>query len=361
MGLLGDIWNGVMDLFGVGTSATQTKMNYDINQKNYDLALKNYEFQKDSYNKTFGLQKDNLQFQKDSYLNNFNYQKNLQQQLFSREDNAIQRRALDMEKAGLSKTLAAGDGAGAGSVVSTSPFTGNFNGSPFTGSSPVQSPVDLISAALSFGKAQAEIRKTNAETENLLKDGAKKDSEVLFTEAQTAYTKARTAVETKNYEMLDLTAEQIKTSNEKTRKDMALIDTQIKSLEQGMDIKDWEFKNLFPQDLLMKMEQVANLRRQGRHTDAQTIWQDIQSDIATQNLMIAEYTAKISAMDYEYQASTGMKPGANQNWIVNLITSFFNSETAEKIIKEIIPGWQSGSKPEHSEETKGKFRDNTPK
>lgn len=345
MGLLGDIWNGVMDLFGVGTSAAQTKMNYDINQKNYNLALQNYD-----------LQKDNLQFQKDSYLNNFNYQKNLQQQLFGREDNAIQRRALDMQNAGLSKTLAAGDGAGAGSVVSTSPFTGTANFS-----APVQSPVDLISAALTFGKAQAEIRKTNAETENLLKDGAKKDSEVLFTEAQTAYTKARTSVETKNYEMLDLTAEQIKTSNEKTRKDMELIDTQIKSLEQGMDIKDWEFKNMYPQDLLMKMEQVANLRRQGRHTDAQTIWQDIQSDIATQNLMVAEYTAKIAAMDYDYQSSTGMKPGANQNWIVNLITSFFNSETADKIIKEIIPGWQSGSKPEHSEETKGKFHDNTPR
>ena len=62
MGLLGDIWNGVMDVLGFGTSAAQTKMNYDINQKNYDLALKNY------------------QFNKDSYLQNFEYQKALQPQ-----------------------------------------------------------------------------------------------------------------------------------------------------------------------------------------------------------------------------------------------------------------------------------------
>lgn len=38
----------------------------------------------------------------------FSYQKGLQEQLFNREDDAVQRRALDLEKAGLSKTLAAG-------------------------------------------------------------------------------------------------------------------------------------------------------------------------------------------------------------------------------------------------------------
>ena len=106
MGWLGNLWNGVMDLFGVGTSATQTAINYDINQKNYDLAKQNYEFQKDSYNKTHQLQKDSFQFQKDSYLNNFEYQKNLQQQIFGREDSAVQRRVADLQKAGLSKTLA---------------------------------------------------------------------------------------------------------------------------------------------------------------------------------------------------------------------------------------------------------------
>lgn len=43
----------------------------------------------------------------------------LQNQIFKREDSAVQRRARDMEAAGLSKTLAAGDGAGAGAVVNT--------------------------------------------------------------------------------------------------------------------------------------------------------------------------------------------------------------------------------------------------
>lgn len=47
------------------------------------------------------------------------YQKRLQERLFAREDNAVQRRAADLEAAGLSKTLAAGSAAPAGGVVGT--------------------------------------------------------------------------------------------------------------------------------------------------------------------------------------------------------------------------------------------------
>lgn len=50
---------------------------------------------------------------------NLEYQKQLQERIFQREDNAVQRRAADMQKAGLSKTLAAGGGAQAGAVVKT--------------------------------------------------------------------------------------------------------------------------------------------------------------------------------------------------------------------------------------------------
>lgn len=50
----------------------------------------------------------------------FDYQKALQQQMFEREDTAVQRRMADLTSAGMNPNLAAGSAASAGSVVSRS-------------------------------------------------------------------------------------------------------------------------------------------------------------------------------------------------------------------------------------------------
>lgn len=47
----------------------------------------------------------------------FEYQKELQQQIFQREDNAVQRRVADLEKAGFNKLMASGQSANAGQAV----------------------------------------------------------------------------------------------------------------------------------------------------------------------------------------------------------------------------------------------------
>lgn len=60
---------------------------------------------------------------------NYNYQKDLQKDIFSREDNSVLRRTLDLKRAGLSPVLAAGNGASAGAVVNTTaPQTGDIAG-----------------------------------------------------------------------------------------------------------------------------------------------------------------------------------------------------------------------------------------
>lgn len=95
LGSIGDLtstlFNPIGSIANVWSTFEGVKQNKKVNDLNYQL------------------QKDDLAYRKD-----------LQNLMFQREDNAVQRRVSDLRKAGLSPVLAAGSSASSGPVVSTS-------------------------------------------------------------------------------------------------------------------------------------------------------------------------------------------------------------------------------------------------
>lgn len=103
----------------------------------------------------------------------FEYQKNLQNTMMQREDTATQRRAVDLQKAGLSKTLAAGGAASAGPVVPvTAPqdpanrtrIPNNINSVTSNVLASMATKSNIAATQASTALAQEQAKKVNAET-----------------------------------------------------------------------------------------------------------------------------------------------------------------------------------------------------
>lgn len=89
-----------------------------------------------------------------TYKNN-QYQKDLQKQIFAREDNAIQRRVADAEKAGFNKFSVIGEGSNAGPAVSVqAPHISEDMGSKIA---------DSLSTMYSLATQKAMAKKANAD------------------------------------------------------------------------------------------------------------------------------------------------------------------------------------------------------
>lgn len=92
-----------------------------------------------------------------SQIENQSYNRDLQERVFAREDNAVQRRAEDMRAAGINPILAAGSPAQAGSVVRS-------DAPQLDASQVVQNALGVKSAEVAIQKQKADVSRTQAET-----------------------------------------------------------------------------------------------------------------------------------------------------------------------------------------------------
>jgi len=95
----------------------------------------------------------------------------LMREAWAREDNAVQRQAADMEAAGLSKTLAAGGGAAAGSPIKLDSLEASHNvaGQAFAAMA-AQKSIAQTAAQTELTKAQADRERANAKLTNIEAD-----------------------------------------------------------------------------------------------------------------------------------------------------------------------------------------------
>ena len=226
---------------------------------------------------------------------NLEYQKKLQQQVFEREDNSVARRAQDLQNVGLSKTLADGEGASSGAVISTKPSELNV--------------LDKVATGLGYAQQVANIEKTNADTANAYIQGRVMEDNLLTAEYERAYIQAKTSLEAGMVDMLPLTRQQKESSIALTNQQLRQIDEAIKASELGRQIKTYEYHNILPNEALQSALQIGLLRKQGAKLDADIAYRNLEKDLLTYNITSAMFQSKISELDYNYQLSTGLKPG----------------------------------------------------
>lgn len=167
---------------GLGMDQLLYQQQMQAQMQNFGLASQAYDLEKQNYERNWEQQSANL-----------DWMKTAQQTTWDREDNATQRRAADLQAAGLSKTLAAGGAAASASPVHlSSPVIDSPRGVPQVspmGIPPGQKTDETVRAAISMGlnfaQSKADIDLTQRQAEKIAEEKKGVEIENLFKSDQT--------------------------------------------------------------------------------------------------------------------------------------------------------------------------------
>lgn len=199
------------------------------------------------------------------------YQKNLQNKVFEREDSAVQRRVSDLEASGLSKTLAAGSSAGAGSLVSGL-VVPQMQGTSY---------LSRLQNAQALKQVDASIKNTQADTMNKMREGAFYDTRTRLAEAQVAQYEQNVATQ---------------------QAQVALYGTQIEKMNKEMGLFTWTAKNLEANIAHTQAQTEHELKKMG-YTDAQIETARAQAEVFRKQAQKMGVDLALAENEYKWKSS----------------------------------------------------------
>ena len=172
-----------------------------------------------------------------AYMQNqqFDYARALQRTIFEREDNAISRQVADLERNGLNKQLIAGGGADAGSVVSTSAPSFDYQHRPY------QPSIEFGNGLLQLGDYILRAKLQHEQIENIRADTNNKNIAGAYstlkmeTEKLEQLQKEQDIISKKNAN--SVMAQNMTKLVEEQAKKVALLDSQIMALSLDNHLK----------------------------------------------------------------------------------------------------------------------------
>lgn len=290
--MFGEILSGTAGLINAGTNIYTAITNNKNQKKANDINQQTLDWQKEQWNQTK-----------------------------EREDNAVQRRAKDLEAAGLSKTLAAGSASDSKSAPSLPQITAPQYSNPFS------SAIDGVSQALGLLQQKQDYSRTVAETELAQQQMAKSRAEEIRLLADTDFIASRT----RNTE-LDNAFREMNNGIFSQRWQIEQGQFDLARSRLGLDVSRFAFDK----------EKWADVERDNilQRLEMDSIKSQAQTDLLNRQTIKSMYDADVVANDLEKAKSAGTT--VKESSPVGKVMKDIN-DIVEKILPSSVPSNRSGT------------------